>query len=331
MTPRVTIYDVAKAAGVSKSLVSLVLQRSPRVSAEKRAAVERAIADLGYQRNRLAAGLAGTQTKSIGVVIDDFSNLWFVELLDGLKEALTPAGYSLSVADLSLNSHLGLNAVSAFRSLRVDGLIIAAEPSELRDHLRDTPHVVVGGRDTGDSASIVVANDDVAGGHLVAEHLLGLGHRDIHFLAGPGEAARRRQAGFSQAMVHAGLRARVTDAGGTNERSGHVAAAGVLDSHPETTALVGANDTMAIGALGAMYTRGLSAPRDLSVVGYDDSPPAAYEMISLTTVDDKGVDVGHQAAGALLHAIADDDAPTAEILVPPTLVVRESSGPVRLR
>ncbi|WP_244972528.1 LacI family DNA-binding transcriptional regulator [Paramicrobacterium fandaimingii] len=331
MSTRVTIYDVASAAGVSKSLVSLVLQGSPRVSQGKRIAVEQAIANLGYQPNRLAAGLAGTQTKSIGVVIDDFRNLWFVELLEGLKTALADTGYSLSVADMSLNSHIGRDAVATFQSLRVDGIIIAAEAAGLLHQLRGTPHVVVGGREMGDTSSITVANDDIAGGRLITEHLLSLGHRSVHFLSGIGEANRRRLIGYARAMNEAGLEPNMADAGGTTEKHGNEAANALLNEHPEATAIIGANDTMAIGALGAMRTRGLSAPEDISVVGYDDSPPAGYDMISLTTVDDRGHEVGRQAGRALRAAIAHDEAPTTEILVPPTLVIRSSSGAVPLR
>ncbi|WP_437583493.1 LacI family DNA-binding transcriptional regulator [Paramicrobacterium sp. CJ85] len=330
MSSRVTIYDVARRAGVSKSLVSLVLRDSPRVSDEKRAAVLSAIAELGYQPNRLAAGLAGSRTKSIGVVIDDFRNLWFVELLEGLKEGLAGTGYSLSVADLPLNAHIDLDAVSAFQSLRVDGLVIAAEPAGLLNRLGTTPHVIVGGRET-DGSGITVANDDVTGGRLMTEHLLELGHRDICFITGSGEAARRRAEGYSQAMSAAGLAATVTDAGGTTEHHGHDAAEAVLQRHPLPTAIIGANDTMAIGVLGALHSRGLEAPRDVSVVGYDDSPPASYDIVSLTTVDDRGHDVGREAAMALLGAIAGTTEPAAEILVPPALVVRQSSGPAPSR
>ncbi len=330
LSSRVTIYDVARRAGVSKSLVSLVLRDSPRVSDEKRAAVLSAIAELGYQPNRLAAGLAGSRTKSIGVVIDDFRNLWFVELLEGLKEGLAETGYSLSVADLPLNAHIDLDAVSAFQSLRVDGLVIAAEPAGLLNRLGTTPHVIVGGRET-DGSGITVANDDVTGGRLMTEHLLELGHRDICFITGSGEAARRRAEGYSQAMSAAGLAATVTDAGGTTEHHGHAAAEAVLQRHPLPTAIIGANDTMAIGVLGALRSRGLEAPSDVSVVGYDDSPPASYDIVSLTTVDDRGHDVGREAAMALLGAIAGTTEPAAEILVPPALVVRQSSGPAPSR
>jgi transcriptional regulator with XRE-family HTH domain len=125
-----TIYDVAERAGVSKSLVSLVLRGSPRVSDEKRDAVLAAVAELDYTPSRLAAGLAGTRTRSIGVVIDEFENLWFAPALAGLRTALGAGGYSLSVADASLNAHglymgvgfcawlLGMHNLFAFKTVQ---------------------------------------------------------------------------------------------------------------------------------------------------------------------------------------------------------------------
>ncbi|MFT4231466.1 MAG: LacI family DNA-binding transcriptional regulator, partial [Leucobacter sp.] len=141
-----TIYDVAQRAGVSKSLVSLVLRDSPRVSDGKRAAVLAAVAELDYTPSRLAAGLAGTRTRSVGVVIDDFENLWFAPALEGLRAALAAGGYSLSVADASLNAHLGLDPLEVFRSLRVDGVVLAGEvPADAADRLA-VPTVVLGTR-----------------------------------------------------------------------------------------------------------------------------------------------------------------------------------------
>lgn len=129
-----TIYDVAERAGVSKSLVSLVLRGSERVSDEKRLAVLQAVKALNYTPSRLAAGLAGTRTRSIGVVIDEFENLWFADVLAGLRKALD--GYSISVADTALNSHLSIDPLEAFRGLRVDGVVLAGEvPSEAVERL----------------------------------------------------------------------------------------------------------------------------------------------------------------------------------------------------
>lgn len=158
-----TIYDVAQHAGVSKSLVSLVLRGSSRVSEEKREAVLRSVRELHYTPSRLAAGLAGTRTKNIGVIIDDFANLWFTDALVGMRTALASSGYTLTVADTALNSHLDQDPLEAIRSLRVDGVIIAGESSERAAEHFATPAVVLGRRDQKPLRAPVVDCDERRG------------------------------------------------------------------------------------------------------------------------------------------------------------------------
>ena len=124
---RPTIYDVAQRAGVSKSLVSLVLRDAPHVSAKRRQAVLTAISDLGYRPSSAASSLAGHRTRSIGVAIDDFENLWFVDLLRGMRRVLDESGHNVSVADRHLNAHLERDPVDAFLSMQVEGIVLAME------------------------------------------------------------------------------------------------------------------------------------------------------------------------------------------------------------
>ena len=124
---RPTIYDVAERAGVSKSLVSLVLQNSTRVSDEKRAAVRAAIQELGYLPSRAATALAGNRTRAIGVMIDDFRNPWFVDLLEGMQEVLNGPGFHVTVADANLNAHLEQSPISGFLAAGVEGLVIGGD------------------------------------------------------------------------------------------------------------------------------------------------------------------------------------------------------------
>lgn len=202
-----TIYDVAERAGVSKSLVSLVLRGSERVSDEKRLAVLQAVKALNYTPSRLAAGLAGTRTRSIGVVIDEFENLWFADVLAGLRKALD--GYSISVADTALNSHLSIDPLEAFRGLRVDGVVLAGEvPSEAVERL-SVPAAILGIRAMSAPRVPVVANDEEAGGRLAVSHLAGLGHRRIACVSAPGASAGAREAGYLSEMGHRGLEPRV--------------------------------------------------------------------------------------------------------------------------
>ena len=180
-----TIYDVARSAGVSKSLVSLVLRGSPSVSEARRTAVLEAVERLGYRPSQAAAALAGATTRTIGVVIDDWRNLWFVELLRGLQEGLAPHGLRIAVADHTLNAHVEAHPLDGFLSMRVDGLVIATEPTGAMRVPEGLPVVVAGHREGVVPGAEVVANDDRLGARLATEHLIGLRHASICYLGGP--------------------------------------------------------------------------------------------------------------------------------------------------
>lgn len=335
-----TIYDVAERAGVSKSLVSLVLRGSPKVSDEKREAVLAAVDELNYTPSRLAAGLAGTRTRSVGVVIDDFENLWFANALAGLRSALAADGYSLSVADAALNAHLGLDPLEAFRALRVDGVVLAGEASADAVARLTVPAVVLGTRAIEVPHAPVIASDEEHGGRLAAAHLAELGHREIVCVSAPGASAAAREAGYLVEMRDRGLAPRVVRADQTSEAAARAAAAVLFDeaavpgAAPAPTAVFAVNDPMAVGVIGAARDRGLAVPRDLSVVGYDDSPLAAYELISLTTVSGDVRELGEAAGRRLTDLIGlrpEADAvraSSAQQLFEPRLVVRGSTAAV---
>lgn len=342
-----TIYDVAERAGVSKSLVSLVLRGSPRVSDEKREAVLAAVAELDYTPSRLAAGLAGTRTRSVGVVIDEFENLWFAPALAGLRSALAGGGYSLSVADASLNAHLGLDPLEVFRSLRVDGVVLAGEVPDEAARRLTLPAVVLGTRALSLPNAPLIASDEFAGGRLATAHLAELGHRGIVCVTAPGASAAAREAGYLAEMRDRSLAPRVLRAEHTTEAAARAIAAelfgadgsrpgfaGAADAGsqasappgPAPTAVFAVNDPMAVGVIGAARERGLDVPRDLSVVGYDDSPLAAYETISLTSVSGDPRELGEAAGRALVALLEGDADPAPAGLLAPRLVERRSTA-----
>lgn len=326
-TRRPTIYDVAKQAGVSPSLVSLVLQNPVRVSDRRREAVQAAISELGYRPSRAATTLASSRTKSIGLVIDDYRNLWFVDLLAGLHDRLAPLGFRVAVADPLFNAHLDRTPVDGLLSMRVDGVVIATEPTEEMFAAVDVPAVVAGNRDMVVPGADIVANDDVMGGRLATEHLIGLGHREIGHLTGAGGAARLRAQGFDAVMRGSGLRPHVAQGQGlTMESDGYEAALRLLEENPSLTAIFAANDTMALGAAGAARDKGRRIPEDLSLIGYDNSPLASANLLRLTTIDGRNGQVGDGAAEALLQRMKDPATPVHTKLVEPELVIRASTA-----
>jgi DNA-binding LacI/PurR family transcriptional regulator len=327
---RPTIYDVAERAGVSKSLVSLVLQGSPGVSAARRAAVVTAIKDLGYRPNRAATELASHRTKSVEVVIDDYRNLSFVGLLAGISSELAGHGYHLAVTDTRLNAHLTRERQASILSTNLDGLIIAGEPDDDLLDVWTGPTVVAGWRGTIPAGADLVANDDEMGGRIAADHLMKLGHRTIGHLTGGSGPAVHRRTGFVNRLTSAGLTPHVTGIDrGTAEEDGYFAAGELLDRNPQITGIFAANDTMALGAFAAIRQRGLTVPADVSVIGYDNSPLAQSRYLAITSIDDRSDVVGAAAGRALLDRMDDPTSKPRQTLVQPTLVIRTTTTQVR--
>ncbi|MBP1136578.1 DNA-binding LacI/PurR family transcriptional regulator [Arthrobacter sp. PvP023] len=327
-TRRPTIYDVAKRAGVSKSLVSLVLTNSPSVRPAKREAVMAAIQELDYRPSRAATALASRETKSIGLVIDDYRNLWFVGLLRGMQQQLGPLGYQVTVADSAAEAEPGQGTVERLLSTHLAGLVIAMEPRSSMLKTAWVPTVVAGWRDIVPAAADLIANDDEAGGRLAASHLLDLGHTKIGHLTGSGGAAAHRRAGFHARTDESGVSLRLSGQGqGTTEEDGYQAAISLLARFPDTTAIFAANDTMAVGAMAAIKARGLLVPQDISVLGYDNSPLAQSRYLDISSVDDRSEEVGILTAQALLSRIKDPTREPLRTLVQPTVVSRGTTAP----
>jgi DNA-binding LacI/PurR family transcriptional regulator len=323
---RPTIYDVANRAGVSKSLVSLVLRGSASVSPVRRDAVLTAIRELGYRPSQAATVLASRRTQAIQVVIDDYRNLWFVDLLDGLRQAFDGRGYRVSVVDRTGDNSGAASAQPM--AAGIDGLVMACDPGEGLLTGWRVPMVVAGWREGSVLGADQVANDDEFGSRLAVQHLIELGHRGIGHLSGGGGAAGHRRKAFTEAVDAAGITGVVSEGrGGTTEEDGYYAAKNLLRRHPDLTAVYAANDSMAVGALAAFKERGLAVPTDISLVGYDDSPLAKSRFIDLTSVDDKSSAVGEAAGRALLARIDEPDRPVDQVLIEPSLVTRGSSGP----
>lgn len=324
---RPTIYDVAARAGVSKSLVSLVLRRASGVSAARRDAVLAAIEELGYRPSRAAATLA-SRSRSVGVLVDDYRNLWFVDLLDGLRAPLRDAGLHVAVAD-EHEGPGGEDALDGFIAAQVEGLVVAAEIAPARLAGLPVPVVVAGSRDADVPGVDVVTTDDSTGIALALTHLTDLGHTRIGYVAGAGTSADRRTAAvrtFRLApVVVAGLGL------ATDEEGGYQGTRELLGAAPRLTAVLAANDTMALGCRAALREAGLAVPGDVSLVGYDNSPLAGSHDLDLTTVDDRSIEVGRIAAEALLARLADPCLPGLRSVVEPRLVVRSSTGQARPR
>ncbi|MGP4091540.1 LacI family DNA-binding transcriptional regulator, partial [Streptomyces sp. KR55] len=268
-----TIRDVAEHAGVSKSLVSLVLRGSGQVRPEKREAVLRAVRELGYRPNAAARSLSEQRTRTVGVLLNDLRNPWFVDLLDGLNSLLHDNGLHMLLADARLNRRTGHDITGPFLDLRVDGLIVVGtlpDPAALGTVADRIPLVVAGAREPVPTGVDVVAGDDERGTRLVTEHLIGLGHRRIAHIAGYGAVGELRRHSFEATMREHGLAdGALVEACDMTEEGGHRAAVRLLGRPDRPTAVLAVNDIAAVGALSAAEALGLRVPDDLSVTGYD--------------------------------------------------------------
>lgn len=328
---RPTIRDVASRAGVSKSLVSLVLQASGNVSEARRRAVLDAMDELGYRPNKLARGLSMPRTGTVGVLLNDLRNPWFVELLEGLTASLHAAGVSPVLADSYTDHRVGRRTVESLLEQRVDGLVVVGtttESAEIEAAAAAVPVVLAGTRDPALPGVDVVVNDDEAGARKATEHLLDLGHRRIAHLQGPGAIGRLRRAGYEQAMDAAGQEPWVVQ-GGMSEESGHAAANRLLSRPGRPTAIFAFNDIACIGALSAAADNNLAVPEDVSLVGYDNTYLARIRHLSLTSVDNGNLAIGVQAGKFILERLGTPDVQRRLHLVSSELQVRGSSGQPR--
>jgi DNA-binding LacI/PurR family transcriptional regulator len=336
MHDRPTIHTVAARAGVSKSLVSLVLRGSPKVSPDRRAAVQRAIAELGYRPNTAARDLRERRSRTVGGLLNDVRHPWFVDLLDGLTDALTVQGRRLLLNSGRLDRGPDGDAPRTLADLGVDGLVLvgtqAASPT-LAEVALTVPTVAAGWRDLDLPRVDTVANDDLLGGALATRHLVELGHRRISHIAGhvPGSAnavGALRRRGYTDTMREHGLDRHIqVEVSDYTDDGGYRAAVRLLRSPEPPTAIFAVDDVVCLGARAAATELGVDVPGRLSLVGYDNSQLARLRSIGLTSIDSTGVAVGRLAAETLAARIDDPERPAEVHLLPPSLHERGSSGP----
>lgn len=323
--PRPTMEDVAARAGVSRSLVSLVMRGSPKVSAARRTAVLAAAAELGYSPHAMARSLASRTSHVLGVMVSDLHNPFWAEVVDGLDTAARAAGFELVINTGGRSPAREQQALRSLQSFRPAGLALLGPvvPSAAITAAADIPLVLVS-RSSRLSTVDTVNDDGRAGSALAVDHLVALGHRDIvHIDGGAGSQSAPRRTGYRLAMERHGLVPRVVH-GEYTEAAG---AAAVRSLRQPFTAVLAANDLNAVGVLSALAEAGLRVPEDVSVVGYDNTWLAGLRHIGLTTIDQPREEMGRLAASALISRVRGERVEAARLVVRPTLVVRATTGP----
>jgi DNA-binding LacI/PurR family transcriptional regulator len=321
--------DVAQLARVSYQTVSRVLHDSPHVRGETRERVLAAMRQLDYRPNSAAQALVTGRSKTLGVVSFDTALYGPASTLLGIEQAAHDAGYAVSVSSLrSLNRETLQAAIQLLRDQGVDGVAVIAPlrtgMDALRHVRRDFAVVAV---EAAPNATIPVATvDQMAGAVAATRHLLSLGHQTVWHLAGPNDwsEAEERVEGWRAALIEAQAPVPPLVRGDWTPRSGYELGEHLLQI-PEMTAIFVANDQMALGLLRRLHEAGREVPRDLSVVGFDDIPEAAYFTPPLTTVRQDFAELGRRCLQLLLSRLEGETGPM-RVVVPPELVVRSSTG-----
>jgi DNA-binding LacI/PurR family transcriptional regulator len=332
--------DVAALAGVSHQTVSRVIADHPNVRPRTRARVIAAIEELGYRPNTAARALATGRSRTLGVVSMNSTLFGPASTLYSIEEAAKHAGYFVTVASVRSFDRASLReATTRLLGQAVDGLVVIAPLVSAADALRDLPKDVAIVSVDGDPAAhdAVVGVDQVTGARVATEHLLAAGHPTVWHVAGPQDwlDAQGRIAGWQAALLDAGAEVPPLLNGDWSARSGYQAGQ-VLARMPEVTAVFAGNDQMALGLLRALSERGRQVPGDVSIVGFDDIPEAAFYTPPLTTIRQDFAEVGRRslhmlieqiASGAGLGAGAGERGGAGHTLVETQLIVRESTAP----
>lgn len=326
----ITISDIARMASVSISTVSRVLRGTTPVTEAKRKAVLDAVTALNYQPNVFARGLASGESMAIGVLTQNFGSPFYDAILQGVTHGLRGSHYFPIFADGQWQAELEREAILALMQRQIDGLIVIGGflgHEEMQEYTGQIPLLVVARRLPGYEENCLFV-DNVAAAYMATQHLIELGHRRIAHVSGRTDHpdAVDRKMGYIKALRDAGIEPiqELIVEGNFRRQSGVLAVDMLLSRGTSFSAIFAANDQMAYGTRLALFRRGIRVPEDLSLVGFDDEPAAAFMIPPLTTVRQPAVELGSEAAKVILAQLKNQ-------LISPTtlkaeLVVRESTS-----
>ena len=328
---RVTLRDVAQAAGVSTATVSHALQGNGTVSEETAARVRVVAAEIGYRPHRIAANLRRQRTSTIGVIIPLLSNPFIGELVETLYAQCRARGYTVLCGTTNYQAEAEAHYIDLFLGHPCDGIIVAGPPDSLEEIIRaGVPAVLIDCHMPTDFVRVpVVEVEDMHGMYSAVAHLQRLGHRRIGLVYGPLD--QLRQEGYKRALADAGEAyddELVADAGDLRFESAAAVCEAMLKARPDVTAVAATTDVLAFGVLQAARRTGRRVPDDLAVVGFDDIPLAAAADPPLTTIAQPVDEIVSHAVELLLEQIASKDITLdrRRIVLKAQLVVRESCG-----
>lgn len=330
----VTIKDVAKKADVSYATVSRALNGKYGVrdkTREKILAVARA---MGYTPNAIARGLVKRQTHTIGLIIPDITNPFYPEVARGIEDQARASGYSVFLCNTNYDKQREADYLNLLSEKRVDGIIMAPISNQSAQRLEEAgnmiPVVYVTKRVSGNALSFVVI-DDERGGFIATKYLIEQGYKTIGYI-GPDEKTGNdpgeRLAGFRAAFKKFGIsvQSRYVRIADFKRETGYNAIARMIEAGNFPRAVFAGNDLLAIGMIQGIKEKGLSVPRDIAIIGFDNIPLAAFPEIRLTTIHQPKYEMGQMAADILLEKIEKrTPGQPRRVILEPELIVRSSS------
>ncbi|MCB0211381.1 MAG: LacI family DNA-binding transcriptional regulator [Anaerolineae bacterium] len=336
---RVTIKDVAQAAGVSVTTVSNALnQRTEAMTQETLQRIQEAIQALNYRPSSVARSLVTNQTATIGLIISEIETPLFLQALSVIEPAVRAAEYSLIYCTArSLDDEQ--QAVNLLLEKRVDGIIFLStsvylDDDYLLDLLPTAPPIVIINRTISHTEFDQIHWDNTNGTINAIDHLVEQGHQHIAFMRGPDtrRSSEERYNGYQMALKKHGLPYRdeyvVTGDYETTAPDWERATLDLLALSPRPTAILASNDIVASVVLRTVQRAGLRIPADISIIGNDNQPFSAYSNPALTTVEAPVIESGRRAIAMLLKRMGSSNADVQHVTLPCPLILRESSGPV---
>jgi LacI family transcriptional regulator len=328
MDSKVTIQDIARRANVSKSTVSRVMNKTTPVDEKKKAAVLKAIAQLKYKPNAFARGLAGGQSMTIGIVTQNIGSPFYDSVTQGIISGFSGSDYSPIFADGQWRPEIDAAAIKTLLNRQVDGLIIIGgnlSAAELKEVVGDRPLVLVA-QTVIDLGDLCISIDNVEAAQQATQFLIDMGHREIAHITGISDHrdAIDRLEGYKISLAKKGipLNQNLIVEGNFSSQSGVLAVESLLTRGSSFSAIFAANDEMATGARLALYRHGIRVPDDVSLIGFDNQPAAAYMTPPLTTIAQPAREMGAAAAEIMLHQLNGE--PFQRPTFPAKVVVRES-------
>ncbi len=328
-----TIYDVARLAGVSHQTVSRLLQGYEGIRPATRERVQAALDELDYRPNLAARSLATSRSRRIGALVYELLEVGPSKTIQGASDAARHAGYLLDIVTLDPGDDTAVEqALGVLRTQDLAGIVAFAPMDLLSDRIQraDFSVPVLLETDVDQAAAATHTSVSDSGMRQIVDHLVGLGHEKLFYISGPLEwwASRNRKAAYEAALAEHGLLSAGTIEGSWSSASGYRAGM-ELPLDAGVTAVVAANDQMALGLLRALAERGVSVPGDMSVTGFDDTPESAYYQPPLSTVRINYEQQGRALMNTLLVTLSDDHVAEEEAEDAPFFLQRESTAPPR--